>query len=127
MSVVDLIDSRRNVHVVSDDPIAADNLGIRAVTVAIDMLHSTQPIAEFRFVRDVVDPINYLYRITLRDGRIWTQRFFFDQRRDPRMTFTVPLPGWRLTEFEQQRSLRLSITALRSVYNIERVIVTYAL
>jgi len=98
-------------------PVASGH--VQSLLALVERLDQKVPLSRLRFVVAPPgdNPARYLYRINAIDGRVWSQFITFASAtdRDPAMTFNVD-PGWRLSEFELQRDLRIAIIDCHVVY-----------
>ena len=102
----------REIRVNAATNIPAGGSGLTNVTRLLEVLDSVVSILSVSVT--TLAPLQYRYRIDLVDGRAWTQILTFASAadRNPSMTFAVPAPGWKLTEFVSQRDLRDAIIGL---------------
>lgn len=81
------------------------------VVTGVDGIHQQSQLTFLHFT--LTSPLVYDYRVKLVDGRVWISSITFANPLDanPIATFTVS-PGWKLTEFVPQRSIRDTLIAL---------------
>lgn len=80
---------------------------------AFRAMNAVVPLSSFEFkYRAASNPAVFDYQFEAADGRTWEQVLTFDQTgtlaelSDPLQTFEVGTPGFRLSEFVHQRSVR---------------------
>lgn len=93
----------------------------------LQKVHARVPLTKFTFRADNGTPAtdDYIYRFDAVDGRIWRQTLIFDDPVNPRMTFNVADPGWRLDEFSVQRAVRDQIVELHRLFGMTRLVVEW--
>ena len=95
------------------------------VGILVEMRRAVQ-IDRFRFKATASDPNEYIYDVRHSDSRLFAQRILFNGPVDmnPPMTFDVPEPGWKLSEFSLQRSARDVCVRLHSI-GLTSIVVTW--
>ena len=102
----------KEVRIESTDNVAMSGAEIQVVTGHIEALDAVVPLTEAAVT--TLGPLQYRYRLEFADGRTWTQIITqaVGTDLDPHMTFAVPAPGLKLSEFANQRELRAAIISM---------------
>lgn len=111
------IESAQNIQLSSDE--------IQHVVDLIEALDASVPLTDVTVT--TLGPLQYRYKLDFADGREWTQVITQanGQDTDPSMTFAVPAPGLRLSEFTSQRELRQAIINMIAQYGLSLLVIDF--
>ena len=88
----------------------------------METFNSNVPLASIKVEGDIGS--EYEYGFIAKDGRTWSQVLNMSDPKDPAMTFDVP-DGWKLSEFEFHRNIRLRIIAIINEFEMKEFTVTF--